>query len=171
MAQAGSPRPWRCRNFPELDPRLEGHILSGSSAAGWKRKWLRPETVVGTSAWLKAQGGRYVLNPKNPNRDGWMELERRRGGQSQASRYKPAVRQHRLAGDWSAPELARHSKAFGDGTLGSLSSSLQHSSTSIGKIFPPSPAYIRDFMRREASQPRSQLCIEGDPVYTETGKL
>lgn len=46
---------WSCPNFPELHPKLEGHLLGQSSRLG-RERWLQPENVTGTQLWQKTKG-------------------------------------------------------------------------------------------------------------------
>mmetsp|Transcript_124286 Transcript_124286/g.247746 ORF Transcript_124286/g.247746 Transcript_124286/m.247746 type:complete len:216 (+) Transcript_124286:85-732(+) len=62
---------WRCQSFPGLDRRLEGHILAANCHRGGER-WLQPESVVGSQAWLKANGGKVNRGfLENPERHRW----------------------------------------------------------------------------------------------------
>lgn len=82
---------WKCKEFPELHPKYEGHLLAQTSRPG-RERWLQPETVVGTKAWMektgKHQQGRkwleqyqefaghlsdsWNLHPSLPVRDAWV---------------------------------------------------------------------------------------------------
>lgn len=56
---------WSASKFPELNPRLEGHLLAQTSRPG-RERWLHPENVVGTKPWFnktgKHQQGRKYLS-------------------------------------------------------------------------------------------------------------
>lgn len=83
---------WKCREFPELHPKFDGHILAQTSRIG-RERWLQPECVTGTKAWMattgKHQQGRkwleqyqefaghlsdsWNLHPTLPVRDAWVQ--------------------------------------------------------------------------------------------------
>lgn len=82
---------WSCSKHPDLDPRLEGHLLAQTSRPG-RERWLNPENVVGSKAWWegpgkKQQGRKWLsqyqeftghldkswnLHPTQPVRDAWI---------------------------------------------------------------------------------------------------
>jgi len=55
---------WSCKEFPEINPKFDGHLLSQTSRPG-RERWLCPENVVGTKSWMgktgKNQQGRKWL--------------------------------------------------------------------------------------------------------------
>jgi len=83
---------WKCKEFPELHPKFDGHILAQTSRIG-RERWLQPENQIGTKAWMattgKHQQGRkwleqyqefaghlsdsWNLHPTLPVRDAWVQ--------------------------------------------------------------------------------------------------
>jgi len=61
MAMQGAPKaakPWRCASFPEIHPRLRGHLYTQGSRM-CQEKWLQPGSVVGTKAWYECNKGSH----------------------------------------------------------------------------------------------------------------
>jgi len=46
---------WSCSKFPEINPKFDDHLLAQTSRPG-RERWLCPENVVGTKAWMSKTG-------------------------------------------------------------------------------------------------------------------
>jgi len=64
--------PWKCISHPERSSKLENHLYAQPSRLG-RERWLEPESVVGTRAWVTANGGSWKRNALDAQRNGWVE--------------------------------------------------------------------------------------------------
>jgi len=50
---------WSAKSFPELHPKLDGHLLAQTSRCG-RERFLQPEEAVGSKAWFAKTGKKQI---------------------------------------------------------------------------------------------------------------
>lgn len=115
--------PWRLREFPGKDQRLDNHLYAQPSRLVQER-WLTPESVVGTRAWARSNGG-FRRNFLEAGRGDWLEEQSSGACRGSPSSSAPSVfggkpgdgpspkgspTWHALGARWQPPEgsLASH---------------------------------------------------------------
>mmetsp|Transcript_42344 Transcript_42344/g.112039 ORF Transcript_42344/g.112039 Transcript_42344/m.112039 type:complete len:217 (-) Transcript_42344:73-723(-) len=67
---------WSCRSFPNLHENLEGHLLSKPSRHDREKRFLQPESIANTKAWLAANGGSFKRHHRDAGRSDWVHDDR-----------------------------------------------------------------------------------------------
>lgn len=155
--------------YPELHPRLSGHRLAEHSCVGIA-KWEQDSPVVNTRAWLHANGGSFKRGWKDANRSeyiwhgkgsvkgdpgrkdppvfGWQPYIRK------AFRNSPGAELLRGAshtpGSTSGLKPGQRTSTSGlkpGQSTGTLRQSVSLPSLATKMVYPPSPAFVRNYMR------------------------
>mmetsp|Transcript_19660 Transcript_19660/g.40681 ORF Transcript_19660/g.40681 Transcript_19660/m.40681 type:complete len:355 (+) Transcript_19660:56-1120(+) len=148
---------WKCpKSFPLLHAGLEGHLYREPSRMGPER-WKHPENVVGTRQWYQANNLSYKRGARDAGRGDWVHCGT---GAVQGELKKKSVPR------WPATkvkEIAKKSSSFTSKVSLFLSKDVQRSAESLlslsgsqslpsivlGQVpYPPTPAFVRDMMRR-----------------------
>jgi len=152
------PVQWRApASYPQLHPGLEGHLYSRPSRLGAAR-WRNAEIVVGTRSWYQANGGSFKRRPLDARRHEWQPLAQ---GAVHSELSGTGVPRWPVT---SSKALQRSRSSFTSKASLFLSQQIPgkkkenllkfKGSQSLPSIemgqhpYPPSPAFIRDFMRR-----------------------
>ena len=161
VKKSEKPKPpvqWRSpSSYPQLHPGLEGHLYSRSSRMGVAR-WRHPEIVVGTRPWYEANGMSFKRHALDAKRHDWMPHAQGAVHSNISGTGVPR---------WPAPKKRPSQSTFTSKASLFMSKGTSHSGISrkedllkfrgsqslpsldIGQHpYPPSPAFIRDFMRR-----------------------
>ncbi|CAE7836397.1 unnamed protein product [Symbiodinium sp. CCMP2592] len=165
--QKGTPV-WKCpRRFPQLHPRLEGHLYGQSSRMGPSR-YDHAEIVVGTRSWYEANGYSFKRHALDAGRSQWIphakgaihrdparfvprwpECKQKGSGREQTPGFatKAALVLQKTHSSWDAFRDPRGPAP--KESLLSLRGSQSLPEIVAGEVpYPPSPCFIRDFMRR-----------------------
>ncbi|CAJ1386451.1 unnamed protein product [Effrenium voratum] len=152
---ASQPQGWKCpRSYPQLHPGLEGHLYTRPSRLGYAR-WKHAELVVGTKQWYEANAMSYKRHALHAGRDEWVPSASGavHGNLSLSGAPRWPDTRHSSQGPFTAKASLYLQPRKGQENLLALNGSQSLPSLEIAQSpYPPSPAFIRDFMRRVCSQ-------------------
>jgi len=151
------PGQWRPpASYPQLHAGLEGHLYSRPSRLGVAR-WRHPELVVGTRSWYEANGGSFKRHAQDARRHEWQPLAQGAVHSDLSGTGVPrwpvpnSKPLHRKPSFTSKASLFLSQQIPGKKkeNLLKFNGSQSLPSIEMGEHpYPPSPAFIRDFMRR-----------------------
>ncbi|CAE7227952.1 unnamed protein product, partial [Symbiodinium natans] len=145
---------WKCpKSFPLLHAALEGHLYKEPSRMGPER-WKHPELVAGTRQWYEANNLSYKRGARDAGRGEWVHATGPHGELPKGVPRWPATKaeaKSKKKGSFTSKVslfLSRDVQRSAESLL-SLSGSQSLPSLVLGQVpYPPTPAFVRDVMRR-----------------------